>query len=315
MGSITVCGSHVVAAVYPLAAQHKVLITANADPEVFANATMYSWYRPAVSGTYADQYRAFLKWFRDNWHEGRAPRLAIIWETKAFGPLTYPYVNSFAQQLGYDVHSETLDIGSTDATTQLTRIRDFNPDVIAIIEPPAETGLVMKQSLELGVRPRAMILFVYSLFYGPLIQAYAPIINALEANGTNIYGVSAINYNLTNMPSSISNEIMAAYQRLNKTTDILTIIGTWAAWLVGIKTIQIQDTLPGGVYNLDNTKLALESIRGYTTEGLTAPLTYTAKDHRGPDAFWIYLVVPNRSPVPLLQVGYVDLSGVRPRFG
>jgi len=163
-----------------------------------------------------------------------------------------------------------------------------------------------------GLYPRAFALFYYSIFYEPLVKAYAPIIKALSARGSKVYAESSIvplGYNVPGM-----RDIIDAWRTYRPNANLTSIyVYTWVHTMINYEILRRAAEM-GSPYDPNNLRKALESIRNFDTGGLTPPITYTSTDHRGTDVVWIWLVDPDRTP-PFVKVAEVNLSGVRARFG
>ena len=84
-------------------------------------------------------------------NEWGAKKVAVLFINNDWGVGLRDVFTSEAEKLGLDVvASEALEPNSNDARTQLTKIKDKNPDALYIPLYPAETPIVLKQAKELG---------------------------------------------------------------------------------------------------------------------------------------------------------------------
>ncbi|MDO8642615.1 MAG: ABC transporter substrate-binding protein [Candidatus Woesearchaeota archaeon] len=80
-----------------------------------------------------------------------AKKVGVLFRNDDWGVgISGVFVNE-AKKLGLDVTVESLEPGSNDVRTQLTKIKEFNPDAIYMPLFPAEAPIVLKQIKELGI--------------------------------------------------------------------------------------------------------------------------------------------------------------------
>jgi len=294
------CGSHVVAALYPLISEAKIPYTDPSMQGTWANASKYPWYFLPPSASYTDQYRAFLKWFKDNWTEERAPRCAIIWETKAFGLLIKPSVEDYAKYLGYEVTDEVVEICSTSAYEQISRLKAWKPDVICVMVPPSETAVVLKNATELGLKAE-WCLFYYSFFWEPLVKLLGPL-----AEGKYV-GSSMVPWGYNCSAMKLLMELNEKWHPGNRTS--MYIYG-WVHTMVNLEAIRISLKTFGDVDG-EHVRKAFEMIKDFDTGGLTPPITYTEKDHRGTTTVWVWVCKDGK----FVKVAEVTFPRDDPWFG
>ncbi|MCS7127043.1 MAG: ABC transporter substrate-binding protein [Thaumarchaeota archaeon] len=277
LSAFVTCGTHVVAAIYQMVAEARIPYSDTSMAGPFADARKYPWYFPAPLGSYTDHYRAFLKWFKDKWAGPRAPRLAIVWETKAFAPLVKPGVESYAKDLGYEVMVEVVEIGSTSALEQMQRIKAYNADVVATMLPPAETALVLRTAREVGLKAE-FVNFLYSIYWEPLVERLGPL-----AEGT-YFGAPFVpwGYDVPGMK-----DLLEAHRRFHPDDRHTTqYVSGWISAMVLVEALRrAGDDLSG-----ENVRRAWESITNFDTKGLTPPLGFTPMDHRSTTTIWIWKI-------------------------
>ena len=279
LSAIFTCGTHVVAALYPTMEDAKIPYTDPSMAGAWANASEYPYYFLPPFSSYTDHFRAYLKWFNDTWTEERAPKLAIIWETKAFGWMVEPGVESYAEYLGYEVTTEVAEIGSTDVSPQLARIQGWGPDVIATIEAPSETGLILGTAAAMGIDAE-FVNFYYAFFWEPLLGIYGAIAEGKYVGGCSVpYG-----YDVPGMA-----DLIAANDRFHpgETRNSMYVYG-WVHSMIVEEAL--KRAAEAGDLSGDGVKAAWESISNFDTGGLTPPVTYTSEDHRGTTTVWVWKV-------------------------
>ena len=298
---VITCGTHAVAALYPTMRDAGIPYTDPSLAGAWGNATKYPWYFLPPFSSYTDHYRAFLKWFKDGWTEARNPKLAIVWETKTMGPLTKPGVASYAEYIGYDVHDEVVEIGSTEAYAQIERIKDWGADVVATIVPPSETVVVLKNAAERSLEAE-FVGFYYSFFWEPLIAIFGPLAEGKYGSSNSIpWG-----YDVPGMADIIEAQVQCHPGKWYNST--MYVYG----W---VHSMIIEEALKraaeAGDLSGEGVKAAWETIEDFDTGGLTPPVTYTSKDHRGTTTVWVWKVESGK----FVKVAQVILPREDPWFG
>ncbi|MDW8041573.1 MAG: ABC transporter substrate-binding protein [Nitrososphaerota archaeon] len=277
MSALYTCGTHVVAAIYQMVAEARIPYTDPSMAGPFADASKYPWYFPAPLGSYTDHYRAFLKWHKDRWTEARAPRLAIVWESRAFAPLVKPGVEEYAKSLGYQVTTEVVDIGSASALEQMQRIKTFGADVVAILLPPAETALTLRTAREIGLNA-VFVGFFYSIFWEPLVERLGPL-----AEGVYV-GAPIVPWGF-DVPGM--RDLQDAHRRFHPDDRHTTMyVYGWVHMMTIIEALRRS----GNDLSGENVKRNWESITNLDTKGLTPPISYTPTDHRSTTTIWIWRI-------------------------
>lgn len=296
------CGSHVVAALYPLVEEAKIPYTDPSAQGIWANASRYPWYFNAPIGSYTDQQRAVLKWFKETqFKEARAPRLAIVYETKAFGKPIMASAKEYAEYLGYEVHTEVVEIGATSAYEQVERIKAFRPDLVIILEPPKETAIVIKNAIELGLKTQ-FAGFYYAVYYEPALKALGPLVEGI------LLGAPVVPFGY---PAPGMDQLKAALKKYFGREDGSSMhVYGWLQALIVYKALEASLEMYGDV-KPEHVKDALEKIE-IDAKGLHfGPIKYTSKDHRSTTNYWIWQVKDGR----WVRVGEVILPREDPWFG
>ena len=131
----------------PIAEQNQVVLIspASTSPDI-TNAGEYI-FRTIPSDALQGAFAADLV------HAQDAQRLAVIYSNDDYGQGFEAVLREkFSELGGTVVASEAVDRGSTDARTQLTKIRAANPDAVYIISnSTAATVAILKQMKEVGI--------------------------------------------------------------------------------------------------------------------------------------------------------------------
>lgn len=214
---------------------------------------------------YSTALRAGLKYLKDNWKGKGKPKLALIYPDNGYGKAPIPGGKKYASELGFDlVDEENVALNAIDATTQLLNLQKKDPDFAWIGGTKASTAVILKDARKLGLRTK---------FFGNIWSAdeAMPKLSAgaeegyLSMQGADLYGDSGPGMKI----------IMEVTKNQPQPTHW---IRGWVSMMVMCEALKIADknkelTGPG-------IKKAAETLKNFDTMDLTAPITYTATDHR-----------------------------------
>lgn len=218
-----------------------------------------------VSADYSTQARAALKYFKDNWKESRAPRLALIYPNHPYGLAPIPAARDYAKELGFElVGEENVDLKAMDATAQLLRLQKAAPDYAWIGGTTQSTAVILKDAQKLGMK---------TTFFANIWGADE---NLPKLAGSAAEGTVSLHASVIHGQSAPGLEV------INKLTGGKPVMSHYirgfASMLVmaeGIKRAQAQGKLTG-----ESIKAALETLRDYDPMGLTPPISFFPDDHR-----------------------------------
>ncbi|MFZ5427628.1 MAG: ABC transporter substrate-binding protein [Thermodesulfobacteriota bacterium] len=226
-----------------------------------------------IAADYSTQVRAALKYFRDNWKESRAPRLALCYPNVPYGLASIPPAKEYAKELGFELAGEEIvDLKAMDATAQLLRLAKAAPDFTWIGGTTQSTAVILKDAQKLGFKTQ-----FFTNIWGadenlvPLAGPAAEGVISLQAAvvyGQDVPGMKAIEKITGGKPQ------MTHYVR------------GFASMLVmaeGIKRAQAKGKLGG-----EEIKAALETLRDFDPMGLTLPISYFPDDHRPNMSVFLY---------------------------
>ena len=225
-------------------------------------------YTTASVGNHAEQPAAILKWVRDIWTEGRAPRVGILSiDIPTTRPMADPQgVPAYASELGVDwLDIEWIAMGVTDTTIELTRLMNKNPDWIIAWHVIGGVTVIMKDAFRMGLKDK--VNFVAPAWgYDESLIRLAP--EAVEG----LYG--GLN---TALPSEdvpgvkLGREIISKY--LGEELNLMHILGvTFAMEAAEGLRIALEQT---GYEGLTRSAInyGLQHITDFDTGGLTPQIT------------------------------------------
>ena len=266
----------------PLVYELNVAAAKLADPSV----TPYNF---LAGPTYSDQLTILLKYMLDQWQaDGNTdlPKVAIFHDDSPFGESPLPAAEAFYAVTGVEFVAIPMPRGVNDFTPQLTAAQEFGATHIAIqnVPSPAAQLLQDKAALEMGDVP------VFCLNY----CANEQLVRLAGAAAEGVIGAIPFTPLSTDVPGMADIREYAAAHDIDLASKSATYVQGW--WFAKIMAEAIRRTLDAGDADAGdaltgaNIKTALESMDNWETGGMTAPITFTADDHRGQRAVRLYQV-------------------------
>jgi branched-chain amino acid transport system substrate-binding protein len=224
--------------------------------------TPYSFF---TSADYSTQARAALKYIKDNWKESRAPKLALIFPDHPYGKAPIPAITAYAKELGYElVGQENVALNAIEATTQLLNLKKNEPDFAWVGGTTPSTAVVIKDAKKLGLKTK----FITNI-WGNDESLFKLAGDATEGS----YGLQTAALYGEKVPGM--KDILDA---TNNQPQMTHYIRGWVSMMVMAEGLKRADK--AGDLSSPGLKKALETIKDFDTGGLTAPITFTDKDHR-----------------------------------
>jgi branched-chain amino acid transport system substrate-binding protein len=183
-------------------------------------------------------------------------RIAILYINNDVGIGFHPvFAKRFKHRGGEIVASESFDQGSTDMRSQLIKVSSLNPDGIYLIGHVTESGYVLKQAKELGIKTR---------FIGHLALEGPDLLKiAGDAADGVIY--TATGYDPHSSDPKVRDFERKYKSRFNKNGDVFAATAYDAVYI-------LKRAIEEGGYNADGIKHALYRIRDFP--GVTGSTTF-----------------------------------------
>ncbi len=248
-------------------------------------------YNFLIGVTYADQARVALKFIKQQ-HEKMGkkgkPKVCFIYNDTGFGRSPFftvkyrgklfPAADAYAKKIGVDVvDTEVVALNALEATSQLLNMKKSGAEW-AIVQETKATATILKDAKKLGLKTKFI-----ALNWG-MNKLFAKLAGdaAEGVYWTCPFGL----WNDTNLPGvQLMRKVSLTYHP-NKKDRIVCYSQGFAAMYVmaeALKRAAAKGDLSGvGVKN------ALESLKDFDTGGLTGPITFTKKSHKGSVSLRIY---------------------------
>ncbi|GAB4272600.1 MAG: ABC transporter substrate-binding protein [Deferrisomatales bacterium] len=218
-----------------------------------------------IAADYSTQLRAGLKFIKDHWTESRKPKVAFIYPDHPYGKAPIPAGKKYAEELGFEiVGEENVGLRAIEATTQLLNLKKNEPDFAWLGGTTPSCAVVLKDAKKLGLKTR----FLVNIWGNDenLIKLAGP-----AADGT--LGLQAASVYGDDVPG-----MKTIMEVTNNEHQMTHFVRGWVSMMVMCEAIKRADA--AGEISGPAIKKAAETLRDFDTQGLTAPITYTATDHR-----------------------------------
>ncbi len=266
-------GSSVTLAVAPIVNKAKVvLIGASATADSIADAGDYVFRITPPNSRQGSDVADFCL------TKLNLKKAAIIYQNNDYGTtLRMAFEKQFTQNNGTVTISEGVDLGIKDLKTQILKIKETNPDVVFFPLHVAESGLLLKQSKELGLNVK----FISS--DGAMVQDLLNIAgNAAE--GT-FYTTLALGYGVND--NDINKFNISFKNKYAKEPDV------YAAYYYEVTKILAKVIKESG-YDADKIKTGLYAMTGEKSySGITGKTSFDTNGEVS-KPFYVYEVKDNK---------------------
>jgi branched-chain amino acid transport system substrate-binding protein len=244
-------------------------------------------YNFLVATTYGDQMEIMMRYMVQEWEaagESTADmRVVIFHNDSPFGTDPIPAAEAYAEGAGIGgVQGIPMPRGATDFTAELQQADDFGVTHIIVQNVSSPAALLLQNAEDFGLMD--------FIEFGCLNWCADELLVDLAGEATEgVLGAIPFTPTTVEVPGQ---EIPRAYlEERDRTLEEASLHFTqgWAAMEVLMEGVRIvlQD---GDELTGPNIKAALETLEGFETGGLMAPVTFTPEDHRANRALQIYRV-------------------------
>ena len=230
-----------------------------------------------IAADYSTQIRAALQYFRDNWTQDRAPKLAFVYPDHPYGTTPIAAGKEYAQELGFEIVAEenvSLAAKEADANPTIIRLKELAPDFVWIGGTTKSTAAIMK-----AAKANSFETVFFVNIWGADEDLIRLAGDAAEGNFSNqaaaVYG--------QDVPGMAVIKKMTGDQP--KMTHYVRGFVSMLVMAEGLKRASEQGEITG-----ESLKAALETLRDYDPMGLSPAITFTAEDHRPTMAVFLYRI-------------------------
>ena len=224
-----------------------------------------------------------LAYIKKNWNNpARPPKVALIYNETEFGSSPIPDGKAYASKIGIEISGEEIvTLEAQEAFEQLGRIKANNADFAIIQETAWATSVILKNAKKMGLKTR---------FFGLSWCGDDKLVALAGSAAEGFMGVFPVVYDDATIPGlRIIREAIHVGGQTDERINLRYMKG-WTAAMIMLEGVRrAGDDISG-----PSIKRSLESMRDFDTGGLTSPVTYTSKSHKGIRKLKIG-VVKNRS--------------------
>ncbi|RJX33131.1 MAG: ABC transporter substrate-binding protein [Desulfarculus sp.] len=215
-----------------------------------------------IGTSYSTGIRLALTFAKEN----KAKKVVFIYPDHPYGKNPIPAGKDYAKKLGLQIGpDEIVALNAIDATSQLLNMKKFDPDYAWIGGTTASTAVIIKDAAKLGLRTKFLV-----NCWG--FDENLPRLAGKAADGR-AFGMLVVAPFGANVPGM--KDIMAS---AGGKSYSLHYVKAWVSMMVMVEGLKRAQK--AGKLNGPGLKAALETIKDFNTGGLTAPITFTATDHR-----------------------------------
>ena len=233
-------------------------------------------YNFLIGTTYSDQMVIALQWAKDQ----GAKKVAILHHDSPFGQSPVPDGEAFAKANGIEMMAVAMPGGATDLTPELSQLEAFGAEYIIIQNVASPAALTIKNASDLGMSAQFICL------------NWCADESLVELAGDAAEGVIGT---LPFTPPSVDvpgDDDVRKYAESNGANlNDLGLHYTQGWWTMKVMVEGIDRVVKDGKeVNGENIRAALEGIQNYDTGGVTAPISFSATDHRGNKSLKLFQV-------------------------
>ncbi len=256
-------------ALRPKVTQDKIpfLSASYAEPLVAdVNATPYNF---MIGVTYSDQGKILVKYFKDNWKESRPPRIQFVVHDSPFGKSPIEDTKNYAKSLGVEFGEDIImPAGAPDLSPQMLPLKSREPDLIIFNNVAAPTGVGAK-----GARTAGLKSTLSTVNWG--IGETTLKVAGDAADG--MLGAGAFAFLDEDKPGHKEIKDFNDKKGVDWKKYPINYVQGWVTMKVMLEGVKRVD----GAVTGESLKKALETIKDFDTGGITVPLTFTDKSHKG----------------------------------
>ncbi|MBI4800280.1 MAG: ABC transporter substrate-binding protein [Desulfarculus sp.] len=225
-----------------------------------------------IGTDYSTSIRAAIKFAKDQ----GAKKFVFIYPDHPYGKNPIPAGMEYAKEVGLEIGPDQIvDLKAIDATSQLLAMKNFDPEFAWIGGTTASAAVIIKDAAKLGLRTK----FVINCWgFDENLAKLAG--EAAEGRAFGMVPVAPFGADVPGMKDVVASAGGQSYT--------VHYVKSWVSMMVmaeGLKRAK-----KAGKLDAPGLKAALETIKDFDTGGLTAPITFTATDHRPNTALGIYSV-------------------------
>ncbi len=240
-------------------------------------------YNFLVGTTYSDQLIIAQEWALEDWAakgSSDAPKFAYMINDSPFGQSPVPDGTAHAEANGVEAPLEVpMPRGATDLTAQLTQIQDSGSNYVFFQNVSSPVALALQNAQALGMEDVQFVCMNWcanELLISLAGEAAESVVGAIPFDPVGSEGAAeALDY--------------ATANNIDIGGNAGPYVQGW--WAMAILMEGVQRTLDNGEeLTGENIKASLETLSGFDTKGVTAPVSFSETDHRATRSLRLFQV-------------------------
>ena len=256
-------------ALRPKVNQDKIpfLSASYAEPLVAdANATPYNF---MIGVTYSDQAKILIKHFKDTWKESRPPRVQFVVHDSPFGRSPIDDAKAYGKGIGVDFGEDVaMPGGAPDLTPQMLPLKSREPDLVIFNNVAAPTAVGAK-----GARAAGLQSTLGTINWG--IGETTLKVGGDAVSG--MLGAGAFAFLDEDRPGHKEIKDFNEKKGVDWRTLPINYVQGWVTMKVMLEGVNRAE----GAVTGESIKKGLETLKDFDTGGVTAPITFTDRSHKG----------------------------------
>jgi len=254
-----------------------LMASANRDGVVYMSASyvaaitdpLHTPYNFFVGTDYSTSLRLAIKYIKEKHPDpSRPPKIVFIYPDHPYGHAPIPAGKKMAEELGVKYGPDQIvGLGAKEAIDQLSKVKEYNPDWVWLGGTVNSCAVVIRDAGKIGLDTK-FIINTWG-FDETLLAKAGP-----YANGRT-YGVAPAALWGDSVPGM--DDIMGAHKKYaSAKTHTINYVKGWLSMMVMAEAIKrVKGSVSG--YSV---REALETVKDFNTGGLSAPISFSATDHR-----------------------------------
>jgi len=237
-----------------------------------------------LAGTsYSDQAIIAIQWAIDDWAakgNSGTPTVAIAHHDSPFGQSPVPDAQAFAESKGVTFTSLPMPGGVTDYVAELAQLQQFGANYIIIQNVSSPASVLVKDANSQGMDVTFVCLnwCADELFISLAGDAAEGVVGTLPFTPPSVH-----------VPGHDEPAAWLSAHGSDLATEGLHYVQGWWTMALMAEGIRRVDEA-GNDMTGENIRAALETIQNFDTEGVTAPISFSATSHRGNNALRLFQV-------------------------
>ncbi len=241
-------------------------------------------YNFLIGVTYSDQAIIAIQWAIQDWqasgHDGM-PKVAIIHHDSPFGESPVADAQAFAESKGVGFMHIAMPKGATDYVAELAQIQQFGANYVIIHTVSSPAAVLVKDAKNQGLMDKMKFI--------NLNWAADEIFIKLAGDAAEgVYGT--IPFTPPSVPVEGHKQPAQWLKDHGSSLEEKGVHYVQGWWTMAVMAEGIKRAAAKGEVTGESIKAALETIKDFDTQGVTAPITFTPQSHRGSTALRLYVV-------------------------